>query len=335
MGEVIKNETFFSSNVYLYVGMRILGNNELNFIRDKILESGFPLQFYVSSILNRYKWQVYPNTYFLDKDEMKGRELDIKAESDMSEINTSLGFLGIKIILLIECKKIPGNAWVFFKGPSDEVAPISSHSTLDYLRHRQKDFSFLSSSYGNIRFSFEMPTHFDKMFIDFTKSEKRFGFTVYDEVIIDEKESNKRTDNLWSSIMTLVKAMSQTEQDFIASDEFSEKGGYLIHSIQKGSLLFDIIKFVLPVIVFEGRLFEASYEEELQLKKQDYVPLTINYKSGNYEGEYCIEVVHKNFFEEYLKIIKNDQEVLEKRANENAVQYLNELKESLEKYFLL
>jgi hypothetical protein len=69
------------------------------------------------------------------------------------------------------------------------------------------------------------------------------------------------------------------------------------------------------------------------LKNKEYVPLGVNYKSGNYKGGYCIEVVHKDFFKEYLKIIEKDQEILKNRANKHAVEYLEELKESMKKYF--
>lgn len=310
-----------------------MGNSELDFIRNEILKSGFPLEFHISSILNASGWQVYPNSFFLDKDEMKGRELDIKAQSNESEIETSLGYVNIQIILLIECKKIPGNAWIFFKAPSDAFAPQLSYSMFDFLIHRTDDFSYARSSYGNIRVDHEIPTHFDKLFDEFMTSKRRFGFTNYKEIIVDEKESNKRTDNLWSGIITLIKAISQAEQDFFAVYKFEEKEGYLRQSIQKGGLLQDTIKFIFPIIVFEGRLHEAIYEEDLQLKNQDYIPLNINYKSGNYEGEYCIEIVHKNFFKEYLKTIENDRGILERRANKNSAEYLKELKESLDRYF--
>jgi len=307
-----------------------LGSGELNFIKNKILESGFPLEFYVSSVLSTSGWRVYPNSYFLDKDEMKGRELDIKAESDEIEIETSQGYVGIKIFLLIECKKIPGNAWIFFKVPSSSFAPQLSYSMFDFLFQRTDDISYTSSSYGDIRANHEMPTHFDNFFV----SESHLAFTNYTEIIVNEKESNKRTDNLWSSIITLVKAISQTQQDFFAVYEFEEKEGYLRQSVQKGGYLQDTIKFIFPVIVFEGKMVEAVYKQgDIQLKNCDYVPLNINYKSGNYEGEYFIEIVHKTFFEEYFKTIENDREILKIRAKKYSEGYLKELKEALKRYF--
>lgn len=42
-------------------------------------ETGYPLELQVGGILSKYGWRVDHNSYYIDEDEQKGREIDIIA----------------------------------------------------------------------------------------------------------------------------------------------------------------------------------------------------------------------------------------------------------------
>jgi hypothetical protein len=91
--------------------------SEIDHLKELILNSGLPLEIEIVSYLaNRSSLmsdldEISTSTHYLDKDEGKGRELDINMKIGVSsEKKTSpMVFLN----LLIECKKILGNAWIF------------------------------------------------------------------------------------------------------------------------------------------------------------------------------------------------------------------------------
>lgn len=76
------------------------------FILKEVLKSGLPLEYFVSSCFDSEDWHIFENRHYLDKDENKSREMDLEVVKqidvrDQHEIMASL---------IIQCKKIPGNA---------------------------------------------------------------------------------------------------------------------------------------------------------------------------------------------------------------------------------
>jgi hypothetical protein len=66
-----------------------------------VLKTGFPLELRVASFLRSVDYHVATNVYFVDKDEEKGREVDIRALKNKS-IGTKRA---VRHCLVIECKK--------------------------------------------------------------------------------------------------------------------------------------------------------------------------------------------------------------------------------------
>jgi hypothetical protein len=101
-------------------------SGKIDFIKKELKKKGYPLEHFVQGILDSKEWYVQPNAYFLDKDTQKGREIDIMAEYECSEFSTWTSFFPR---LLVECKKMLGNAWVFFSTP-DTAHTQTLHSGL-------------------------------------------------------------------------------------------------------------------------------------------------------------------------------------------------------------
>ena len=80
---------------------------EENIIKE-INSSGFPLEVYVSIILNKNGWNVKPSFDYFDEKINDYREADILANK-RSELQNILNFL------VIECKKSSEKPWMFIK----------------------------------------------------------------------------------------------------------------------------------------------------------------------------------------------------------------------------
>ena len=286
-------------------------NNETDFLKKEIAKSGYPLESYVASVISSQKgWSLYFNPYFLDKDENKGREIDVKATYSSDELYNKGSSVFMGLSLMIECKSIRGNAWVFFKNPTELYSPILRCSYFDFFG--EPDGDTLSSLISS-----KKSTHFDRC---------RTKATQYAEYIISPNKSNKRNDNIWTSEIKLIKACSEEIENLM------KENGETVEELKlEGIDLWvdspdDIIHYVYPVIVFEGKLYEASIGDDIRLKRRQYIQLHVDFKSRNYEGRYCIDVVSRQFFPKFLRNVEADVNVFEKRILKHQQKHLNELK---------
>jgi hypothetical protein len=119
------------------------------------------------------------------------RDLNLGSQAwKTTVVSTSSDFY---LNLFVQCKKLPGNAWIFFRSPEEE----NFHSNT--LRVMMSDYLNDNRYTSNSIFK-EKGTHFDKA---------EALVASHCEVIVDENLSNKRIDNLWDCQMTLIKAISQ------------------------------------------------------------------------------------------------------------------------------
>lgn len=294
----------------------VIRPGEKQFIIDEIKKSGYPFETYVQWILATKGWHVQPNIYYPDKESNNGRELDIKAYKPMI-VSTNTDFY---LNLIIQCKKIPGNVWVFFQSPQEELfyPEILRASLADFLdEHRDFTHDIFE----------EEGTHFDEV-------EATVG--SHCEIIIDKNLSNKQTNNLWESQLTLLKAVSHELEKY--NTWFKESLEELANSNLQKRFPDDIIEVFYPVVVFDGRLYEAHFKDgkissnyDLDLKPRDYVRLRFDYHSSFYKGNYFIDVVTKDKLDRYLNIVEYDLQVFDERRNE-CKGYEKHLKKSIEEY---
>ena len=132
---------------------------EIDRLKELIRQSGFPLQIEVASFLDSVRvpmklqdMQVSTSAYYLDKDTKKGRELDIKALIPIKYKGKvkgkSFDKIGAFLRLLIQCKRIPGNVWMFFKTSHEIVSMPQCTSVLDsleWLPRSHVDFVFFQN----------------------------------------------------------------------------------------------------------------------------------------------------------------------------------------------
>jgi len=284
--------------------------NEIDFIKKELKKRGYPLENYVQSLLVGKDWHVQPNAYFLDKDTDKGREIDIKAYYDDFKFNSWSYFI---LNLLIQCRRLPGNAWIFFSVPkrSAVYVPICKWGQADFLRFPAPGIFKLEK------------THYDQ---------SEVLATNYCEVIIDKEKSNKRDDNIWECLVTLIKATSQELEDArVDSKEHLQDLGSFDEFVKDP---FELISVFYPVIVFEGKMYEASFsEDKIKLHRREYVQVFVDYRSGRYKGKFCIDVVTKERFSQYLRNVMKDLMVFDKRRVEKSKEYEENAYPAVHRYY--
>jgi hypothetical protein len=105
--------------------------------------------------------------------------------------------------------------------------------------------------------------------------------TNYCEIILDRDnkkdnrdKSNQREDNIFSSVMTLIKA---THLEVEENNAFLKKEIKAVDDSSKyENEVAENIELFYPVIVFEGHMYEAKFDnEEISLNRIQYVVFTL------------------------------------------------------------
>lgn len=297
--------------------------SEIDRLREFIRQSGFPLEIELSSVLDSARdhkklkdMDVSMGAYYLDKDTKQGRELDSKVSIPIRYKGELKGkkrnLIGMFLDLLIQCKKIPGNAWVFFKTPQEIVSVPQCTSVLDCLEwvpRSHSSFAFLPDlHYGNV-----------------------LKTTIYDEYILDENRTNKKVDNLFEAIVTLTKATAYELDTTIQGlrdtiDRFKDISYYPV----------GYVKLFYPVVVFDGKMYIAEKTKEygeMDLTPIDHVCLFFDYISGSYDIDLHIDIVQREAFDEFFQSVVRDIEILEKALeNKTGIKFREEVKNALNLY---
>jgi hypothetical protein len=285
--------------------------NEIDFIKSELKKKGYPLENYVQSMLTSKKWRVQPHAYFHDKDTDKGRELDIKAHKDFFKLDQSQRHFQLN--LLIQCKKILGNAWIFFSTP-------------------QAEFQYTSIQASNLARTLGLAPalwSFDREGTHFHNSDTIA--TNYCEIITSKNESNKQTNNIWECVITLIKSTcEEVEKDTLDNEQYLNETGY--NDFMKSH--YEIVNIYYPIIVFEGKMYDCKFlDDDMGLEEIEYAQLFIDYQSGRYKGEFIIEITTKDRFSRYLSDILEDAKVFDQQRIEIAKEYEIGVREAADRYF--
>ena len=273
--------------------------SEIDHLKELVRQSGFPLEIEIVSFLDSARvsmdWkfmEVFSGAYYLDKDENKGRELDVKVSIpvEYEEEQKRKQFVpGIFLRLLIQCKSVPGNVWVFFRTPQEFFPRPQCASVLDSLE-------------------WSLRSHWDFSLLPGLHYEKVPKITLYDEYILDKNKSNKRDDNLFEAVISLVKATSYELESTVQA---------LMNDVDAwGDDAYNVLDFVIlfyPTVVFDGKMFLAEKTEEygeLNLTPIDHVCLFSSYLSASYDMKLYMDIVQREAFESFFSNIVEDTKVL-------------------------
>ncbi len=264
----------------------------LKFFQLVLERSGHSLENKVEALL-KDRFSVQREVPYVDKDESKGRSIDLVAYADLPSpeefTQQKQKYVIGRINLIVECKNLPNHGWIFFKTKEPELVfldkvTISDRMPIEIIEHN--------------------PTRY---YSPITPIPYLFNDSGYDEYIYDDgrsskkKKSNERNDNIFDAVNKVTKATRYQIETY--RDLLFNKMQYVISDIQK------IIAFVVfqPLIVFQGRIYGASVTSgESNLKPIKFAQIPKRYVSSNYdEMQGMIHIVSYEFLPEYLNLLYN------------------------------
>lgn len=272
----------------------------------EISKSGYPLELEVHSILNQSGWTVESNSYYFDYEEQKSRSIDVFAYGKLGTFPLltrpsplrRISPFDLRSFVCVECKKSETDTWVFFTQPSISTSKFM-HFPGQYI-----DFGgILSGEYStgffedmNISFDLTKQLHFSRYNIAST-------FTSI-KMSKKQKKRQKTKDDIFEAANQLVKYIAYRWSGIV---EGRYVGGLPTKSDRS-------IRIAFPIIVFDGRIFEAQVSKgEIQLSETNHVLLSFNYQPRYFSKHalgYIIDVVNKDNFENLLHELENDYMLL-------------------------
>nr|WP_154958898.1 hypothetical protein [Paenibacillus xylanexedens] len=234
-------------------------------ILKEIKKTGFPFELSVSNNFANNSWSIDFNSYYIDKDEKKGREIDLIAGLHRQK-TTNQQYIEFNWKMVIEIKQSLEKPWVFFTTKTNNF---------------EKSLGF-SRTIAMTDFSTPRPD-IHKIFLEFgTKLNNRTGRSFYEALA----KENKR-DDIYKAISGVVKATS-----------------HLVESTDIESYADKLLYYYEPVIIFNGNLFEAYLDENnnIEVKQVDNMQLSFKYLSPNYDGKrYTIQIVTFNTLPDFIE----------------------------------
>jgi hypothetical protein len=263
-------------------------------LRDEIERTGFPLEIETYSILKSHNWIAFANDYYFDNEERKEREIDLYA-IPMPEIDEKFNIKNpvdpftLDVELAIECKKSDTHAWVFFTRPVDSGF-FYSGQTLDYMQIR-------SNNYERSVFDKLIPPPDTGGLLHY--GDFRRLASSYTTVKFHGDGSGR--DDVFTASNQLVKFIAYSFQQRIERLKLYPRHRAMI--------------FVIPVIVFDGKLYEATLgpRGKLILSRRQHILFERRSRllHGIEAHRFLIDVVVREYFVEFLVKVQRDIQNIE------------------------
>jgi len=238
-------------------------SNDLNEkIKKEIEETGFPLELRISDFLNRNSYYVAHSSYFVDEDEKKSREVDLRAlkNYEIDRINGRSVKAWVRNCFFIECKKSTKNPWVF-------LCSKKSSYDLDYDK---------IPCLPRIEFQ-------DKKYLEILK--EKHPFASFNIVGRSYFEAFKQTsENIFKAITTVVKSTLYGMDKSFASGPMS--------------VCYYYPMIILEGKLFQGIL----NNNKIEVKEVDSILLSFLYESKNRENsKFSIPIIQESKVSNFLK----------------------------------
>ncbi len=235
-------------------------------LKSQITKGGFPFELEVARVFLKCKWEVENNTYYIDHDEKKGREIDIIAKYYKQFNGPKNHYSEFIFSFIIEIKKELEKPWVIF-----------STETTDF---ENAIYEFHSN---------KVATNFnDKVLYDsFKKHNQKLNKSIGRS--FTEGFSNGR-DKIFASLCNVTKAYIHKFES-TKKDESTDSLLYYYEPL-----------IVLNGQLFEAYL---NKEDELDIVNREHIQFRFNYLSDYYKERmngYIINIVTKQFLPEYIKL---------------------------------
>lgn len=252
-----------------------------NLLKD-ILTTGYPFEMEVTSRMQKKIWRVSNGAYYIDKDEQKGREIDVIAQLHKSVILESSSTLEVGVALITEVKKSTE-----VKNSKKEATPKTEEKPWVFFTSESTSFERMTFPKRYVATQFSLsPGKINKILRQNTvKVQKRLGRNFYQGFT-----GNGARDDIYKALSGTTKALSH----FIEAEDYKDD--------ESGDR---ILWYYEGVVIIKGKLFESfiGTDGKMQLNEVAYVQTNFNYLSPNYPNSQknIIHVINENYLEEFLQ----------------------------------
>ena len=254
-------------------------------VKDAIEKSGYPLELYVSSILED-KCVFSSNQYYFDHDENIARTIDLYV---WSLLDFRKPTIGISCSMIIECKKSEKNAWVFFE--TNSIAPSQTGQIID---HRQIATDDSEINIALLQFSPKLQEFFGgNVRSPISSISRSYAVVKIGQPISSDANSDTKD--------TIFEAMNQTVKFIIYE---LEQRKHRIREIYRIGSIYQMTLIYFPVIVFDGHMFNAKLvNNKIELQEKNHVTVSYAYRTRDSKEpkNFYIDVVKKEYFEQFLQ----------------------------------
>lgn len=244
-----------------------MDKNQLSKIANQVKTTGYPLELEIADILSNRDYYVAQSLYFVDEDENKPREIDLRALYNYKiPVNDSHHFL--RNVFLIECKK-SRDIWVFPSSKTnhyDPDKPVMLPETKIDLASIALDYKLSRPRYPLNDFAFRARNYFQ----------------------FQDNNSSQITD------ITIIKALTSAVKATLSSMKSRFAAG-------ENSLCY-----YYPIVVFDGTMCEALlHNGEIDVREIDKVLVSFNYESTAYkQAIFSVPIVTKAILVSFLADIE-------------------------------
>lgn len=234
-------------------------------ILNEIKKSGFPTELEVSNLFQKNGWEVNFNSYYLDQDENKGREIDLVA--DFCQQKKGEDYTELHFFFIIEVKKELKKPWIIIT-----TKPTGFERTMGLPNYRTINKSLNFQKVSKAFNSYNQKLH---------ERVGRSGFEGF----------NQGKDKLFGSLCNTIKAMNHFKgSNSFASDTSTDKmmGYYEPLIILDGELI-------------EATL---DSESKIVVSEANYLQVKFDYLSPQYPKQsmgHLIHIVRKSYLTEFLE----------------------------------
>lgn len=231
-------------------------------IKADILKTGYVTEMIVTAILNKAGWTAADHTYYLDKDENKGREIDAVsirhavAEDEKKRVTVTLA-------LATEIKRSADKPWVVFTTPSKgEVSPSLFSTVLARLNPEEIWFHEL---YAN---------HHQRSF-------PRLGRIAYQTFLGQQNAEKERGSGYGNQTFGGLVSCFKAANEIVGYFENAHRQP--LRHPETGQKTYEI-GITHGLFVVDGGLFEAVVHErdQVEVREADHIPYVFNYASKEY-----------------------------------------------------
>ena len=130
-------------------------NELLDKIKKDIPKTGFVTEMLVTAMLRSAGWSAADHAYYMDRDENKGREIDVVAVKQ-TEAKTEKRKITLTLALAIEIKKVTSKPWIVFTSPKAATENVHELFATTLVRLNIQEIWF-HDLYNNHAIANELP----------------------------------------------------------------------------------------------------------------------------------------------------------------------------------